>query len=64
MKIGDLVTLKQKTIQPEHIPRYGIIVNCWTNHKRQLQGIDIMHGKENKVNCLSPHLYEVINEAR
>ena len=63
MKVGDLVSLKMKKTQPPQIPRHGIIVNTWTNHKRQLQGIEILWAEGN-IGTFSPNLFEVINEDR
>lgn len=63
MKVGDLVSLKMKKTQPLQIPRHGIIVNTWINHKRQLQGIEVLWAEGN-IGTFSPNLFEVINEDR
>lgn len=63
MKVGDLVSLKMKKTQPPQIPRHGVIVNTWRNHKNRLQQIEILWAEGN-IAKLSPDLFEVINENR
>ena len=63
MKVGDLVSLKMKKTQPPQIPRHGVIVNTWRNHKNRLQQIEVLW-EEGKISKLRPDLFEVINENR
>ena len=49
MKVGDLVSLKMKKTQPPQIPRHGVVLETWRNHKGQLLEIVVMWGDE-------PHL--------
>jgi hypothetical protein len=63
MKVGDLVSLKMKKTQPPQIPRHGVIVNTWRNHKNRLQQIEILWAEGN-IAKHSPDLFEVINENR
>ncbi len=65
MKVGDLVVLKHKTLQPAHIPRVGTIVNVWrTGHTNKLTTIDIMHTDDSGVTRVSNYVhnnYKVLN---
>jgi hypothetical protein len=63
MKIGDLVSLKMKKTQPPQIPRHGVIVNMWRNHKNRLQQIEILWSEGN-IAKFNSDLFEVINENR
>mgnify|MGYP003664617752 CR=1 FL=1 len=63
MKIGDLVSLKMKKTQPPQIPRHGVIVNMWRNHKNRLQQIEILWAEGN-IAKFNSDLFEVINENR
>ena len=60
MKIGDLVSLKMKKTQPAQIPRHGVVVNTWKNHKNQLLTIEILWAEGN-IAKLSPRLFEVVS---
>ena len=62
MKVGDLVSLKMRKTQPPQVPRHGVVVEIWRNHKNQLQQIDVMW--EGHISTHIPALFEVINESR
>jgi hypothetical protein len=62
MKVGDLVSLKMKKTQPSQIPRHGVIVNVWRNHKNRVMNVDIMW--EGRITTHIPALFEVISEVR
>ena len=61
MQIGDLVSLKMKKTQPPQVPRHGVIINLWRNHKNKLQQIEILWAEGN-ISKLRPDLFEVINK--
>lgn len=61
MKVGDLVSLKMKKTQPPQVPRSGVIVKTWRNHKNQLLQIEILWAEGN-IALISPDLFEVISE--
>ncbi len=61
MKVGDLVSLKMRKTQPAQVPRIGIVINRWRNHKDVLHGIDVLWG-DGAVTTLRPDLFEVISE--
>lgn len=63
MKVGDLVTLKMKKSQPPQVPRGGVIINTWKNHKNKLLQIEILWGEGN-IDQHRPELFEVISESR
>jgi hypothetical protein len=62
VKVGDLVSLKMKKIQPAQIPRYAIVIKTWRNHKGRMVNVDIMW--EGHITTHIPALFEVINESR
>jgi hypothetical protein len=62
MKVGDLVALKMKKTQPLQVPRNGVVVNVWRNHKNQIVNVDIMW--EGCITSHIPALFEVVNEDR
>jgi len=59
MKIGDLVSLKMKKTQPPQVPRHGVIVNTWKNHKGRMVNVDIMW--EGRITSHIPALFEVVS---
>ena len=65
MKIGDLVSLKMKKMQPPQVPRHAIVLNVWRNHKGNVLEVEVMwpectgFGKR-----FRPGLFEVISENR
>ena len=59
MKVGDLVTLKMKKTQPPQVPRRGIVINTWKNHKNKLLQIEILWGEGN-IDQHRPELFEVL----
>ena len=59
MKVGDLVTLKMKKSQPPQVPRCGVIINTWKNHKNKLLQIEILWAEGN-IDQHRPDLFEVL----
>jgi hypothetical protein len=62
VKVGDLVSLKMKKTQPPQVPRHGIVVNTWKNHKGQMMNVDILW--EGHITSHIPALFEVVSESR
>lgn len=60
MKVGDLVSLKMKKTQPPQIPRHGVIVNTWKNHKNRLLQIEVLW-EEGNISKLNANLFEVVS---
>lgn len=63
MKVGDLVSLKMKKTQPPQVPRHGVVLNLWRNHKGKLVEIEVMW-EEGNVKRFRPDLFEVLSESR
>jgi hypothetical protein len=63
MKVGDLVSLKMKKTQPPQVPRHGVVLNLWRNHKGKLVEVEVMWAEGN-VKRFRPDIFEVINESR
>jgi hypothetical protein len=59
MEVGDLVSLKMRKTQPPQVPRHGVVVNIWKNHKNRVINVDIMW--EGRITSHVPRLFEVIN---
>ena len=73
MKIGDLVSLKMKKTQPPQVPRHGLVLNMWRNHKGMLLEIDVMWTESSRsvvgavdapIRRLRADLFEVVDECR
>ena len=63
MKVGDLVALRMKNTQPPQIPRHGIVLSTWRNHKGKIIEVEIMWSEVAGVSArLRPSLFEVISE--
>jgi hypothetical protein len=56
MKIGDMVKVNTVT---GHI---GVILNTWRNHKRQLQGVDVLLENGEIKAHVGTYALKVINE--
>ena len=64
MKIGDLVEVSLRDEQYGSYNKHrGVIVETWRNHKRQLQGVDVLLSAGNIKN-INPTACKVINENR
>jgi hypothetical protein len=64
MQVGDLVTLKMKKTQPPQLPRHGIVINTWRNHKGILLEIEVMWEGGQVGQTFRADLFEVVNESR
>jgi hypothetical protein len=63
MKVGDLISLKMKKTQPPQVPRHGLVLRTWRNHKGKLQTIDLMWA-EGIIRSMRADLFEVLGESR
>jgi len=64
MEVGDLVSLKMKKTQPPQLPRHGIIIKTWRNHKGNLLEIEVMWEGGQVGQTFRADLFEVVNESR
>jgi hypothetical protein len=66
MKVGDLVSLKMKKTQPPQVPRHGVVLNTWRNHKGKTIEVEIMwSGAGGIISArFRQSLFEVISESR